>query len=139
MAKRDTGQPLVRGFQHILLTANYEKYGTYDKVLMSECGYKYTDLIKRDQRLLKRLLLTKFAHISRKSQLHLLVNPKHGLGHRTDASFRVAQTDLNDYDNLIDQGWVVVGRFDIIVQWFAYFEPKQVPEHLLRMENLMDR
>lgn len=104
---------LRKGYNHILLTSNFDKFRNYDKLLLSESGYTYSSLIKRDQKVLLDFLVSS----GYKYRSIYVICKKYRLGELVREDLKlVSAYEISDYSS---EKWSIVGQFNKIKRLYS--------------------
>lgn len=93
----------------ILLLSDFSKFEQYDKHTQSKYGYKYSDLIKIEQKFLKSLLETKYPRAKVVPSLVIMVYIHADFGKRRERDYKLVHRYSKDYFSLMGtDDWNVV-------------------------------
>lgn len=98
---------------NILLTKDYGIYSQYDRLTLKKYCYKYSDLIKREQKFLGNLLRTKYSKTKPEPELVVIVYIHSNFGKRAEEDYKVVRKGSLDYFKFINtDDWDEVGTFN---------------------------
>lgn len=87
--------------KNILLCTEHPHLREYEKLCLNR-GYSYMELIKKEQRFLKKLLSSKYEKTIPDDKLRILVYIHADFGKRTESDYKVCHVNSPDYEKFIE-------------------------------------
>lgn len=85
----------------VIFTLDFSKFDGYDKYCEKHFGYRYSDLIKREQNFLKKLLDTRYPKIKVRPNMVIMVYIHAGFGVRRTQDYKIVTRHSKDYFELL--------------------------------------